>query len=486
MLFNSIEFLLFFPIVTILYFLLPHKVRWLHLLLASCIFYMFFVPIYIVILFGTIIVDYFAGILIENAEGKKKRWFLVMSLVANIGVLAVFKYYNFFIGNIDDALHFFGIHADLPLLKILLPIGLSFHTFQAMSYTIEIYREEQKAERHFGVYALYVMFYPQLVAGPIERPQNMLHQFHEHHKLDYDNVARGLRQMLWGIVKKVVIADRLGLVTVQIFDKPHVQSGIGIMIGAIFFIFQIFCDFSGYSDIAIGAARVMGFKLMTNFNHPFHSRSISEFWKRWHISLSTWFNDYLYMPIVYGLRKHGNLAVIVAVLVTFLISGFWHGADWQYILWGLFLGLVIVYEILTKHIRAVFFSKLPRGLGNFIALATTFTYIFVIGIFFRAKNAGDAFYMIRKLASVPGELIQIMGGRKMGFLHLPNLYNFVFPGFALIFFLELTHVLDNKFKLKETFGQRPTWVRWSLYYTGLILLLFFGVYEKQQFIYYQF
>ncbi len=334
MLFNSIEFLLFFPIVTVLYFLLPHKYRWMHLLTASCIFYMFFVPVYILILAGTIVIDYIAGILIENAEGHRKKAFLIMSLVANIGVLAVFKYYNFFIENIEVFMGWFGIQADLPLLGILLPIGLSFHTFQAMSYTIEVYREEQKAERHFGIYALYVMFYPQLVAGPIERPQNMLHQFHERHQLKYNNVARGMRQMLWGMVKKVVIADRLGLVTADIFNNPHEQSGITVAIGAVFFAFQIFCDFSGYSDIAIGAGRVMGFDLMTNFYYPFRSRSISEFWKRWHISLSTWFSDYVHMPMSYSLRKYRLWGIAISTLITFLISGFWHGSAWQYIIWG--------------------------------------------------------------------------------------------------------------------------------------------------------
>ncbi|MGZ3884299.1 MAG: MBOAT family O-acyltransferase, partial [Bacteroidia bacterium] len=298
MLFNSLAFLAFFPVVTALYFLLPHKIRWFLLLVASCFFYMFFKPVYILILFGTIIIDYYAGIkLEETADKKKKKLFLVLSLVANIGVLVVFKYYNFINTNITDLLSAFGAHNPIPFLKILLPIGLSFHTFQAMSYTIEIYRGNQKAERHFGIYSLYVMFYPQLVAGPIERPQNVMHQFHETHRFDYTDVSAGLKLMLWGFFKKVVIADRLAIGVDEVYDHVHSYSGIALIMATVFFAIQIYCDFSGYSDIALGTARVMGFRLMTNFNRPYASRSVSEFWSRWHISLSSWFRDYLYIPL---------------------------------------------------------------------------------------------------------------------------------------------------------------------------------------------
>lgn len=486
MLFNSFEFLIFFPVVTILFFLLPHKFRWFHLLLASCVFYMFFVPIYIVILFGTIVIDYYAGILIENAQGNRRRMFLTMSLVANIGVLAVFKYYNFFIGNIEQMLHWAGFNASLPILRILLPIGLSFHTFQAMSYTIEVYQENQKAERHFGIYALYVMFYPQLVAGPIERPQNVLHQFHEVQTLKYDNVAKGLRLMLWGMLKKVVIADRLNLVTNMIFNDPHHQSGVNVVIGMVFFMFQIFCDFSGYTDIAIGAARVMGFKLMTNFNHPFRARSISEFFKRWHISLSTWFNDYFYVPLTFNLRKWGLRGIAFAAFLTFLLSGLWHGASWQFVIWGGLFGLAIAYEVLTLNWRRKLFAKLPKWLGDQIGRAITFSYACFAGIFFRANTVGDAFAMIRKLGNLPTEFKTILRTHKFAFLHLPNLYDYVYPGMAVILLLEISHFVGGKLRFKETFEQRPAWTRWSLYYGAIILLIFCGVYEKHEFIYFQF
>lgn len=298
MLFNSFQFLIFFPVVTLIYYLLPHRFRWLHLLISSCVFYMAFIPVYIFILFFTIIVDYIAGIMIEKESGRRRRLFLIISILVNVGFLAIFKYYNFFTENVNELLRLLHIaYHPIPLLNIILPVGLSFHTFQAMSYTIEVYRGNQKAERHFGIYALYVMFYPQLVAGPIERPQNLLHQFKEEHKFSSQNLMDGLRLMLWGFFKKLVIADRLAQYVTIVYSFPAEFHYMNLIIATLFFTIQIYCDFSGYSDIAIGAARCMGFNLMTNFNRPYFSTNIQEFWKRWHISLSTWFRDYLYISL---------------------------------------------------------------------------------------------------------------------------------------------------------------------------------------------
>src|SRR5690242_11717349 len=262
MVFNSLAFVAFFIVVTTLFFILPHKYRWALLLAASCYFYMYFVPVYILILGFTIVVDYFAGIYIAKSKGKRRKMFLVFSLIANIGVLAFFKYYNFLNNNLTGLLGEFSLKNPVPYLDILLPIGLSFHTFQAMSYTIEVYRGHQEPEKHFGIYALYVMFYPQLVAGPIERPQNILHQFHEEKRFDYDNVVSGLRLMLWGFIKKLVVADRLAIYVDAVFNNAHYHSASSMLIAACFFRIQLYCDFSGYSDIAIGAARVMGYNLM--------------------------------------------------------------------------------------------------------------------------------------------------------------------------------------------------------------------------------
>jgi alginate O-acetyltransferase complex protein AlgI len=306
MLFNSVEFLFFFPTVTIIYFLLPHRFRWFHLIIASCIFYCAFIPIYLLILIFTIVIDYFAGLFIEKSKGQRRQLFLVLSICANVGVLAYFKYYNFFVGNFQFLFQYFHSTFPLSLLKIILPIGLSFHTFQAMSYTIEVYRGNQKAEKHFGIYALYVMFYPQLVAGPIERPQNLLHQFREEHPFNYDLATSGLKLMAWGLFKKVVIADNLSTFVDTVYGSPQNFSGLPLIIATLFYSIQIYCDFSGYSDIAIGSARVMGFTLMKNFDRPYFSSNISEAWRRWHISLSTWLRDYLYTPIYIARRNWGN------------------------------------------------------------------------------------------------------------------------------------------------------------------------------------
>jgi len=464
MLFNSLQFLLFFPIVTIIYFLLPHKFRWFHLLVASCVFYMAYIPVYILILFFTIVVDYFAGILIEQAPESKKRRFLIMSVIANVGILAFFKYYNFFIENVNALLHISNSSASLPLLKIILPIGLSFHTFQAMSYTIEVYRENQKAERNFGIYALYVMFYPQLVAGPIERPQNILHQFYEKHDLNYDNIAKGIRIMLWGFIKKVVIADRLLLVTDPIFSHPADYSGITLALGCVFFIFQVFCDFSGYSDIALGCARVMGFDLMVNFNRPFASKSISEFWRRWHISLSSWFFDYVFNPIVASLRKWKKWAILFGLIFTFLLSGFWHGASWNFIIWGGLYGVALVYEFLTRDVRLRIFGKLPASLNKTLSIFFTFSFVAGISVFFRANTVKESFYIISKFGNIPSEIAQAVTTRKIAFLNLPFLKPVLLPCILLIVFLEAVQYVNVKYQLGENFRNKPLLFRWGVYY----------------------
>ncbi len=485
MLFNSIEFFIFFPIVTALYFLLPHKFRWFHLLVSSCIFYMSYVPIYITILFATIIIDYVAGIMIERAEGPHKKWFLVLSVVANLGILGVFKYYNFFISNVNDLLHISSANVQIPLLGIILPIGLSFHTFQAMSYTIEVYRGKQKAEKHFGIYALYVMFYPQLVAGPIERPQNVLHQFHEKHAFNYDEAVAGSRQILQGLIKKVVIADRLSLITDPIFNYPQQASGTTSLIGCWLFAFQIFCDFSGYSDIALGAARMMGFKLMVNFKTPFESKSISEFWRRWHISLSTWFNDYLFNPLASSWRNFGNVSIVLALVLTFFLSGIWHGAGWKFAIYGLLHGIAVSYEFLTKKKRKKLFALLPQWLNNTVSVFITFNYVAFSWIFFRANNVKDAFYMLGKIAHVPAELITVVKSHKIAALNPPSI---ILLGQCLlcIIALELFHKISASYKLDETFKSRPFIFRWSIYAAGLASLYFFGVFENHTFIYFQF
>ncbi len=393
MLFNSFHFVFFFVVVTSLYFILPHRFRWMLLLGSSCYFYMAFIPVYILILGFTIVIDYFAGILLEDTEGKKRKYWLIASLVANIGVLAIFKYYNFLNNNLSEALNAFGYHNSVPNLSILLPIGLSFHTFQAMSYTIEVYRGKQKAERNFGIYSLYVMFYPQLVAGPIERPQNLIHQFYEKHYFEYERVVEGLKLMLWGFFMKLVIADRLAIYVNAVYNNADQHSGKTLALATVFFAFQIYCDFAGYSSIAIGAAKVMGFKLMTNFNRPYFSRSISEFWKRWHISLSTWFKDYLYISL--GGNRVSVPRWYFNLFIVFAISGLWHGANWTYIIWGAINGFYLVFAIVTDKSRKrlsslVYLDRMPK-IHHALQILVTFVLACFAWIFFRANTAGCIF-----------------------------------------------------------------------------------------------
>ena len=486
MLFNSLEFLLFFPTVTILFFLLPHRYRWLHLLVASCAFYMAFIPAYILILFFTIVIDYAAGIFIENARGRQRKFYLTISLVANIGVLAVFKYYNFFIGNVNDILHLTNPTTSLPLLNIILPIGLSFHTFQAMSYTIEVYRGNYPAERHFGIYALYVMFYPQLVAGPIERPQNVLPQFHKKHEFNYSRVASGLRLMGWGLFKKVVIADRMAYLVNEVYNRPHNFHGLPLLVATAFFSIQIYCDFSGYSDMALGAARVMGFDLMKNFDRPYFSKSVSEFWRRWHISLSTWFKDYLYISL--GGNRVALPRACVNLFIVFMASGLWHGAKWTFIVWGALHGLYLVVGMLTKNGRRGFINRLGLHFLNNSLLNVALTYVLVTfaWIFFRANGLADALYIITHLFTPSSSAYSgttYTGLSTVNVFFTLSQWGALVGALALLFAVEKAQV---RLSIDSWVKRQATPVRWTLYY-GLVLYVgLLGAFERVQFIYFQF
>ena len=447
------------------------------LLVASCVFYMFFKPIYVFILFFTIIIDYWAGIKIESANSKNKRPYLIASLIANIGVLCVFKYYNFLNGNFNGLLSLMNINFSSPYLKILLPIGLSFHTFQAMSYTIEVYWGKQKAEKHFGIYALYVMFYPQLVAGPIERPQHILHQFYEKHNYNYENVVKGLRQILWGLFKKVVIADRLSIVVDHVYQNHTNYSGLPLIIGVVFFAFQIYCDFSGYSDIALGTAKVMGFDLMKNFNYPFRSKNITEFWRRWHISLSTWFNDYLFTPLVIAKRDWGIFAVVFSLFVTFTLSGLWHGAGWTFVIYGIMHGIATIYEVVTKKFRKQISKSTPQFLYNNVSVILTFLYVSISWIFFRSKDFSQAFYIIRNLFNFEKDCTP--------FFYSSNSYHLIL-GVILILILELFQLVQKERTFDVFLQQKSKPIRWLYYVVICSLIINFGVFGDNQFIYFQF
>jgi D-alanyl-lipoteichoic acid acyltransferase DltB (MBOAT superfamily) len=444
---------------------------------------MAFIPVYIFVLGTMILIDYLAGYYIEKCHGFKKRIILIISILSTCLVLFVFKYFNFF--NTNLAILADWVHWNYPIkaLNLILPLGLSFHTFQSLSYVIEVYRGNQKAERNFGVYALYVMFFPQLVAGPIERPQHLLHQFYEKHDFDYEQVTDGLKLMAWGMFKKVVIADRLAVFVNTVYDKPAEYQGISLIVATVFFAFQIYCDFSGYTDIAIGAAQVMGFKLMDNFNRPYSSRSIVEFWKRWHISLSTWFRDYLYIPL------GGNRVTVprwyLNLMITFLVSGVWHGAHWTYIVWGALHGSYMVIgrytEEIRKKITSVIFSDRTSKIYHFLQVLSTFSLVTFAWIFFRAKSIHDAVYIATHLFSGlnfgTGKFAPILPGQPI---------KEFFIAIVLIIFLEWIHSIQNHGSIRHMLAKEPVIFRWIIYFVFVYGGIYFAASKQTQFIYFQF
>jgi len=481
-LFNSFQFAVFFPIVTTLYFFLPHRYRWGWLLAASCVFYMAFVPVYILILALTIGIDYVAALRIHATTGRRRRFYLVGSIASTCAVLFVFKYFNFFNVSMSAAAQAIGWRYPVGPMDILLPIGLSFHTFQSLSYVIEVYWGRQQPERHFGIYSLYVMFYPQLVAGPIERPQHLLHQFREVHIFDAVRVERGLQLMAWGLFKKVVIADRLSPLVATVFNNPHAYPGIPSIVATVFFAFQIYCDFSGYSDIAIGSAQVMGFTLMRNFNRPYFARTIGEFWGRWHISLSTWFRDYVYIPL--GGNRVGPLKNARNVLVTFTVSGLWHGAAWTYVVWGAYHGVGLLCERAARALRWL-------GDSSITGMTRTFAFVCIGWVFFRARTLSDAAFMLGH--SVPEGLRQLITLRtadaasRAHVLWLDHRPREVLV--SLLFIVALLGVDSFQASVgsvRDVVSRQQPAMRWAMYYALVGATLLFGVFTQTQFIYFQF
>jgi D-alanyl-lipoteichoic acid acyltransferase DltB (MBOAT superfamily) len=482
MVFNSIEFLIFFPIVVSLYFLFPQKYRNIFLLVASIIFYAAFIPAYTLILLFLIIVDYFSAILIEKSEKHKKK-FLILSILSTCLALFIFKYFNFFSTNLQDLANVIHWNYSMPLLQLALPIGLSFHTFQSLSYVIEVYKGKWKPEKNFIVYALYVMFFPQLVAGPIERPQHLLPQFHQQHNFDASRTINGLKIVIFGLFKKMVIADRLALFVNQVYGSPQNYHGAPLILAVIFFMLQVYYDFSGYSDMAIGIAQILGFNLVDNFDHPFAATSISDFWRRWHISLTTWFRDYVYIPL--GGNRVSKLRWAFNIFVTFVISGLWHGANWTFIIWGALHGFYYIFGKFTQKFREGVaqltniykFPRIQTGIKIFI----TFCLVCFAEIFFRANNLKDSFYIITHLfAGLPG----IEVSKNHLFLNQPW-YELAIAVAGLIFML-LIYVMQKNQNDRNLFTEKSLPLRWAFYYTIVFGILLFSVVTPMKFIYFQF
>jgi D-alanyl-lipoteichoic acid acyltransferase DltB (MBOAT superfamily) len=493
MLFNSIPFIIFFPVVVGLYFAIPHRFRWALLLTASYYFYMCWKPEYVLLIIASTLVDYFAALQMgKYSDRVKRKPFLIISLIVNLGLLFSFKYFNFFNESFRTLFDSVDIFYNVPSFNVLLPVGISFYTFQTLSYSIDVYRGKKTPERHLGIFALYVAFFPQLVAGPIERSTRLLPQFFNKYNFDYVRVTNGLKLMLWGFFKKLVIADRIAEVVNHVYSNPSGFEGVALLIATYLFAVQIYCDFSGYSDIAIGAAQVFGIKLMRNFKRPYYAKSIAEFWQRWHISLSTWFRDYLYKSIggnrVPRWRWHYN------ILIVFVISGLWHGANWTFIIWGALHGSYYLISKWTLNIRARLSSVLKLDSFPFVQklvrVFITFNLVSFAWIFFRANSLADAYYIIthlfKNILSVLSNLSAVGTGQGIISTGIGlDRGELLIAGLAIII-MEIAHLIQRKQSVLVWLANKHIVLRWSIYYFIIFFILVFGYFNLNEFIYFQF
>ena len=485
MLFNSVSFFIFFPVVCAGYFLLPFRARWAWLLAASYIFYAWWRVDYLALIVASTMVDYLAGLAMGRAATRHIRLLcLLASLTCNLGLLFTFKYYAFFR---HALLRLFGLGEALPELDLLLPVGISFYTFQTLSYSIEVFRGTHPPERHLGRFALYVAFFPQLVAGPIERSDSLIPQLRAQHQFEYDRVVSGLRLMLWGLFKKVVVADRLGLMVDAAYGQSDGMPGPVLLLATLFFAFQIYCDFSGYTDIAIGAARVMGYELRINFIRPYAARSMADFWRRWHISLSTWFRDYVYLPLGGGHVRMPRLWF--NVIAVFAVSGLWHGANWTFLAWGLYHGVLYAFGRTTRGLRTalvqrVGLDRLPRALA-FAQWSITFAFVLTGWVFFRAVSIGQAGAILAGWFSGWSAVLNTGAASVLAEgLHtsMPDLGT-TSAALALVLWLERNQPVGQA---PLPLSSRHAFIRWPLYVVLSIAMLWLGTNREIPFIYFQF
>lgn len=478
MLFNSIDFAIFLPLVFTLYWIIGrHNIRLQNILivLASYVFYGWWDWRFLSLILFSTLVDFTVGSYLSKTDNRRQRKFLLLSsILVNIGFLGFFKYYNFFIENFTQAFSFFGYHIDGVSLQIILPVGISFYTFQTLSYSIDVYRKKMEPTKDFISFAAFVSFFPQLVAGPIERATKLLPQFFKERSFDYNNAADGMRQILWGLFKKIVIADNCARYVNIIFEQSDTFSGSTLVVGAVLFAFQIYGDFSGYSDIAIGTSRLFGFNLMQNFAFPYFSRDIAEFWRRWHISLSTWFRDYVYIPL--GGSRVTKTKVIRNIFIIFLVSGFWHGANWTFIVWGGLNALYFLPLLLRKknrtHMEVVASGSLFPSAYEIIQIVSTFALTVLAWVFFRAESISHAIQYLNDIFS--NSLFTIP--------EIHPLYLFLLIcGFLLVEWMGR----NRQYALEHFLQRRQFLVRWGFYYVLIALMLIYGI-EDQEFIYFQF
>ena len=467
LLFNSWQYALFFPVVFALYWALPHRFRVYLLLIASCYFYMSWNAKYIMLIIFTTLASYLAALMLEKTESQRtKKVILTLTLCACLGVLFVFKYFNFFAGAVVDFLNMFALHLHPATLRLLLPVGISFYTFQTLSYVIDVYRERVKPERNFIVYAVFVSYFPQLVAGPIERTNNLLPQIKTPHGFDYSQAVYGIKLMTWGFFKKLAVADVLASHVDNVFSSVHSYQGVALMIAVFFFTVQIYCDFSGYSDIARGCSKMLGIDLMENFRSPYFSTGIREFWSRWHISLSTWFRDYVYIPL--GGSHCGKLRHNVNLMITFTVSGLWHGADWTFVVWGAVHGLGRIAE------NSLTLNREPHELVRVVRVIVTFVFVMTVWVFFRAESLNDAVYIFTHILYLHDNGLSFSVSK---FTALPV---------TTLIICEYASLNDNSGLIK-LLTLKNNMLRWSAYvFIGLITAFFAPKGLPNDFVYFQF
>lgn len=496
MLFNSINYFVFLFIVFIINYLLPGRFRWIFLLSASIFFYAMAGAATLIVPVVITLSTFTFGLLIgRSSNARRRKIFLLSGLLINLGLLIFFKYINFFITTAFDGLNFFNHlvqgeqvvdHVSI-VLQFVVPLGISYITFQAIGYLIEINRGNQNPEKNVGLFATYLMFFPKLLSGPIERAHNFIPQLRQKHAFDYNQVVEGLKRIAWGLFLKLVIANRLAIYTDAVFNNYEQQSGITLLIVSFLYTFQLFADFSGYTEMAIGSAQILGFRLMENFNNPFISKSTTELWRRWHISLSTWFSDYVFNPIVINKRDWNRWAVVYASFITFLLLGFWHGASWNYIVFGFLQALALSLEFLTKNWRKRIRKELPEYINASFGIIYVISFFSFSLIFFKADNIQSALYTIKHIFAGLPELVSNLQNHQfilgnLGDLGKKNLVLSV----LLISFIGLVQYIQSKKSISEILVQKPLYIRWTAYYVFILSLLFLGVFENRQFIYFQF
>lgn len=498
MLFNSIQFLIFFPIVVLIYFVVPARFRNIWLLAASYYFYMSWNAKYAVLLLFSTVVTYLSGFFMRKIREKtadeacrmrRMKWCVAASFGLNLAVLVYFKYFNFLIENIGGALAGIGVNVRFPAFDVILPVGISFFIFQALSYTMDVYRGEIEAEESFLRYALFVSFFPQLVAGPIERSKNLLTQLRKTHRFDYENLRDGIYRMLWGYFLKLVLADRIALFVDTVYGDIALYGGVYLIVATVLFAFQIYCDFAGYSTIAMGASGILGIELMENFHAPYFAQSVSEFWRRWHISLSSWFRDYLYIPL--GGNRRGKIRKYLNLFLVFSVSGLWHGANWTFVVWGMLNAVYQIAGFLLKGVRgkiAALFSLQADSFANRCARTiATFAMVDFAWIFFRAQSIDEASEIIKSMLTCHNFWILFDESLTCMVISRENFGMMMF-GLGILFVADF---LKNKgICVREQIMKQDFWFRYCVVTGSVMFILIFGIwgpeYDAASFLYFQF